>query len=800
VDQRRFIAFLVLAMSVLILSNVLFPPPKEQPKPKPPAGAADKVAADAIGQQNNDAAHANGKDAVGDAPRALAALNVAADTVPLQLVTLGSLDVDSGYRMLVTLTNQGAAVHRVELSSPRFRDLQDRSGYLGQLALEPTDGGLKVTVVGAGTPAAAAGIEPGDVISQVTVPKAAAKTVKTVDELHAALADTKPGEEVTLQVARGSDPAKAIAVKLRERPLQVIRPEIENLEIRNAKPPADFVDPPSFLVGLSRLGDKTFAADAAAQAAKWLKDDAHTKDDLEYIRLSAAGQLAKWLQEGHWDVTEHDESSVTFERAIPDLKLKLIKRYTLAPVPAGSRSDENYPGYGFQLDVELQNTGDAAQSVAYRLDGPNGLPVEGWWYAHKISQRWFSGAGLRDVAVRYHNAAEVQIDCATITDDKAEPMGQGAALAYAGVDGLYFASIMIPKKESLDEDWFDNTEAIRIGPKPDVKVPRTYTNVTCRLSRKPVDLAPGKSQRDSYDIFVGPKYPDLLAQYKAANDPAYSLKDIIYYGMTPFGDVARVMLIVLHFFHGIVANFGLAIIMLTVCVRGAIFPISYRQAKSMARMQALKPEIDRITEKYKTDMQKRSQATQELYRKNGINPLGGCLPMFLQLPIFIGLYRSIMIDAQLRQSPLFGNWTRWCSDLTAPDMLYNWSWFMPDMVNNGVGIFGLGPYFNVLPLITVSLFFVAQKLSMPPPTNEQAAMQQRMMKYMNVFILLIFYRSASGLCLYFIVSSLWGIGERKLLARNQAAANGAPPSFTGNGSNGSPRKGKPTQSKPKNRK
>ena len=119
-------------------------------------------------------------------------------------------------------------------------------------------------------------------------------------------------------------------------------------------------------------------------------------------------------------------------------------------------------------------------------------------------------------------------------------------------------------------------------------------------------------------------------------------------------------------------------------------------------------------------------------------------------------------------------------------MLYNWSWMMPDFVNNGVGLFGLGPYFNLLPFITVSLFFVAQKLSMPPPTNEQAAMQQRMMKYMNVFILLMFYRSASGLCLYFIVSSLWGIGERKLLGRSQPPGGlvVATPSNNGNSGGG----------------
>jgi YidC/Oxa1 family membrane protein insertase len=185
----------------------------------------------------------------------------------------------------------------------------------------------------------------------------------------------------------------------------------------------------------------------------------------------------------------------------------------------------------------------------------------------------------------------------------------------------------------------------------------------------------------------------------------------------------------------------------------------------MARIQALKPEMDRINEKYKNDMQKKSQATQELYRKHNINPLGGCLPVFLQLPVFIGLYRALSVDVELRQSPLFGESIRWCSNLAAPDMLWNWSAIMPEFITSGQGLFGLGPYLNVLPLITVCLFLVTQKMAMPAPTNEQQVMQYKMMKYMTVFMGLFFYKVASGLCLYFIASSLWGIGERKLLPK-----------------------------------
>jgi YidC/Oxa1 family membrane protein insertase len=196
-----------------------------------------------------------------------------------------------------------------------------------------------------------------------------------------------------------------------------------------------------------------------------------------------------------------------------------------------------------------------------------------------------------------------------------------------------------------------------------------------------------------------------------------------------------------------------------------MFPISYKQTQNMAKIQALKPEMDRINEKYKADMQKKSQATQELYRKHNINPLGGCLPLFLQMPVFIGLYRALMVDVELRQSPLFGSAIRWCSNLAAPDMLWDWANVMPTFVTQGV----LGPYLNIFPIITVSIMLVTQKMSMPPPTNEQTAMQQKMMKYMMVFFAFMFYKVAAGLCLYLIVSSLWGIAERKLLPKSQTA-------------------------------
>jgi YidC/Oxa1 family membrane protein insertase len=180
--------------------------------------------------------------------------------------------------------------------------------------------------------------------------------------------------------------------------------------------------------------------------------------------------------------------------------------------------------------------------------------------------------------------------------------------------------------------------------------------------------------------------------------------------------------------------------------------------------------MEKIKEKYKSDMQKQSQAMQELYRKHNINPMAGCLPMFIQLPILLGLYRSLMVDVELRQAPLLSENIRWCSDLAAPDMFWDWSSVMPHFISSGEGMFSLGPYLNILPLFTIVLFLVQQKMFMPEPTNDQAAMQQKVMKYMMIFMGFLFFKVASGLCIYFIASSLWGIGERMLIPSATPAA------------------------------
>ncbi|HEY3392645.1 MAG TPA: PDZ domain-containing protein, partial [Lacipirellulaceae bacterium] len=354
-DQRRFISFLVISFGVMMLFSILFPPPP------PPKKAAQPAAAPADGtEEAKDAADAPLADGEQpeqgeqppDAAAPVAAAAQAPVNVPTQLLSLGSLDPQSGYRMLVLFTSEGAAVKRAEMASPRYRDQHDRSGYLGELELKEVDGGVEVQVVGAGTPAEYAKIAVGDVIVGIGNQKVV--DIKKVRDLTAALANTEPGDEITLQVRQGAGPAQARTVKLIRRPLAVLRPERENYIMRDAVLPANFVDPPSFLMTLAHANGKPL-------------DEADSK------------RVAALLETGNWEVATSDAESVTFRRVLPEFNLEFVKRYSLKPVPESERDNADYPGYDLQLDIEIKNTGQVPQKFAYRLDGPTGMPLEGWW-------------------------------------------------------------------------------------------------------------------------------------------------------------------------------------------------------------------------------------------------------------------------------------------------------------------------------------------------------------------------------------------------------------------------------------
>jgi YidC/Oxa1 family membrane protein insertase len=245
-----------------------------------------------------------------------------------------------------------------------------------------------------------------------------------------------------------------------------------------------------------------------------------------------------------------------------------------------------------------------------------------------------------------------------------------------------------------------------------------------------------------FDLFLGPKRSALLDPLKAA--------ELMNYGW--WGGISRPLLGLLNFFHHTAGMpYALAIILLTVCVRGALFPISIRQAGSAQKMKEIQPELSALRKQYAQEPEKFALAQRDLFRKHNYNPFAGCLPVFLQLPIFIGLYNALSQAVDLRLARFL-----WVDNLAAPDGLFSFGFQIPWLRWNE---------FNLLPIIVVSLFIWQQKLFMPPPTNDEERLQAKMFMGMTVMMGFMFYKSQAGLCLYFIASSLWGIVERKLLDR-----------------------------------
>jgi YidC/Oxa1 family membrane protein insertase len=706
----------------------------EPAKPEPAKAEAGK--AEAAKAEAGKGAHATPK------------VVVAEPKVPDSWATLGSLDPSGPYRMLVALTSRGAAVRRIELSNPRFRELEDRSGYLGHVVVDEAvrGSGCPVQVVGHGTPAEQAGLVPGDSITAVDD-----GPVTGFDSLSTALRKTKPGQTVRLKIVRNGR-VMELPATLSRRPLEVIRPTTGE----DKRP--GFVAPPSFLVALSQIDDQTAAAGEGAADAPKAAGAANAGGDIER-ELDGAG-----LRNVNWEVVSQDPSHVKYRRALPQWELEVFKTFRLAKVEPDDATRADAPDYHLTFDIEIRNTGKAARKVAYSVDGPNGLPMEGWWYASKVSRTW-SASGLRDVVVSFEGDIHV-LSAYEIGKGGSEPLQRSQPMSFVGVDAQYFASVLIPRRPDPGEVWFSQWQPLHYGV---VEADRlNLTNASFRVISTVRDLKPGGAVEENFLIFAGPKRPDLLAQY--------DLGQIITYGW--FGPVATLLLAILHGFYSVIPNYGVAIILLTVLVRSCMFPLSKKQALNAQKMQELQPEIKKIQEKYKTNMEARGKAQQELFRKHNYNPMGGCLVLFLQLPIFVGLYRGLMVDVELRQAPLLTESIRWASDLAAPDMLFDWSGFMPAFVTQGTGMFGLGPYFNLLPIITIVLFLWQQKKFMPPPADEQAAMQQRIMQFMMIFMGIMFFKVASGLCLYFIASSLWSVAERKFLPKTAVSGGGGPAATT----------------------
>jgi len=190
--------------------------------------------------------------------------------------------------------------------------------------------------------------------------------------------------------------------------------------------------------------------------------------------------------------------------------------------------------------------------------------------------------------------------------------------------------------------------------------------------------------------------------------------------------------------YSIIPNYGLVVILFAVLIKILLNPLTKKQFSSQKNMQALQPQIQRLKEKYKNDSQKLSRAQMELFKEQGVNPMGGCLPLLLQMPILISFFTIFRSTIEFRGAPFFG----WITDLSAPDTITTIAGFP----------------LNVLPFLMGITMFLQQKLMAAPDSGSQ---QKIMMYFMNVFFLFLFYTFPSGLNLYYSVFNLLSIVQQK---------------------------------------
>ncbi len=683
---------------------------------------------------------------------------VANQPPPEQLVTLGSLDREGKHRYLATFSTKGATLVRLELNARDrrgnyvYRDLEHFGGYIGQLELTPTSGGLRVGCAGEGTPAATAGIRTGDIIRTFDdVP------VVSSADFRQQLRKTKTGQKVRIEFLRPVDGQAAepqvAEVTLSDQPLEMLAREVDFVG-------PGIASPPSFRTQLRAIKSEK----------EWVPLDPRMLDgEWTYERRTENGFE---VLDFHYEVSP--ETAQQFELPGP---IRMIKRFALPILTEQQIHD--LTDRSFDLKFEVIVMVEQSQSpceIGLEINGPTGATTEGWWYQNKIhgsTTALFYIAGARDIISSTASNSFKFKGCPQIVDDTLKssrvqfiidpPAHQGAdprrnQLNFLSVDTQYFNLSLLPAKAATNsEAEYHCYSAIAYA----ASTPITQANA--RYARQvdcsfvmfdQLQIPAGGEYRQQFEIFAGPKKTALLEKYGLENTRVFGW----------FGWFSQLLCWLLSALYWLTfkTSYGLAIVLLTVIVRLAIYPLSRKAAMNAQMMQLFAPELKAIAEKYKDDLEKRGLAQRELFRKYKYNPAAGCLPAFLQIPVLIGLYKGLSVDIALRDQPLIPG-VSWCSNLAAPDKLFYWKDYLWSFLGNETG--WLGPYFNILPLITIALFLVQQKMFMPPPTDEQQRITQKIMTYMMVFMGVLFFKVPAGLCIYFITSSLWGIIERKLLPK-----------------------------------
>jgi len=429
----------------------------------------------------------------------------------------------------------------------------------------------------------------------------------------------------------------------------------------------------------------------------------------------------------------------------------------------------------YHVDVTLQFVNDAERQLKFRyyLRGPAGIERE-IASAQYLGTRVGVRKGPNDYEVTKRSAVKIA------KGGKDDNINKSANLVWAGVASHYFVAVTLAQKG----DWIEAVES-RTLVDEDLRNAqgrweglRTIRRLRERLQREPhradlesklaqlleeqaafarsnptvevvlhsadITLQPHQSFTRHHKFITAPKQDAILQSYGAG------MKDLIDFGWFP--TLSRILLGILKAFHSLIPNYGVAILLLTLLVRGALHPLTRKSQIGMAKMQKLQPKIAELKKKYANDKAKLGQEQMRLFRKYGVSPLGGCLPMFLQLPVFFALFGTLRAAIELRQAGFL-----WVADLSGPDTILHFPFSLPVLKDE----------LNVLPFLMGTAMVLNQRL-MPRNPDPQSEAMQKPMKWMMYLFPFLLYHMPSGLNLYIATSTFLGILEQHLVRKHLA--------------------------------
>lgn len=320
-----------------------------------------------------------------------------------------------------------------------------------------------------------------------------------------------------------------------------------------------------------------------------------------------------------YEVREATEDRITL--AYKGAQIEVVERFELL----GS--------YQARLEVEVKNQGTTAIKERLHLRTRIGMS----------DSRYDIRRGLCRTAEDVEDEDQSDVD--------EGPVRHTGGIRWAGVDGKYFTTLMVPKDEAQDCE---------------VAQAEDGSAMETRLGTAPVEIDPGRASTHVFGLYIGPKELERLQAFSGV-DAAVELQEAIDWGF--FGGVSewlgKMLLALLRWLHGLVSNWGVSIVLLTVMIKAATLPLTLKQMSSMKRMKEIQPEMNKIKEKYGDDKVKQGQEMQALFARSGVNPLAGCLPMLVQLPIWFALYSMLGAAVELVHVPFL-----WLPDLTEQDPFY----------------------------------------------------------------------------------------------------------------------------------